>query len=81
MIFKRIFLSLMFLGMVTLSAWASCYTEWLDSYSMAEEELSTDIARCQYSSWRSRCSYEANLSYNRTINIAGTEYYNCVNRR
>lgn len=78
---KRTFLSISIFCLTVFSVNASCYSEWYDSYSAAEEELASDLSRCQYSSWVSRCSYEAKLSYSATIESAGNEFYNCLDRR
>lgn len=79
--FKKICFSLLICCSAIVSGYASCYSEWIASYQDAEEELSCDIVHCQYSSWVSRCNYEAKLSYASAIDTAGQEYYDCVNRR
>lgn len=70
---------LMFLGL-SFSLNADCYSEWYAAYSSAESRLAFDMARCQYSSWPSRCSYEAQLSFGVAVELAGRAYYDCIHR-
>lgn len=76
---KAVFSLLMFLGL-SVSLNADCYSEWYDSFSAAESRLAFDVSRCQSSSWPSRCTYEANLSFGLAVELAGAAYYDCIYR-